>query len=70
MTTPSHEALAAAYRKLLKAALEVSDNFRREVDHAVFTGSSEQVDDLREAVNKHLHEWHGFIYPRNGSRGS
>lgn len=72
MASPQHHpdfvTLAEAYRKLMKASLTINDNFRREVDHAVFTGSTDQVDDLREAVNEHLHDWHGFLYPRPRQR--
>lgn len=65
---PNYAQLADAYRRLLKSALEVNDHFRREIDHAVFTGSTEMVDDLRDVVNEHLHDWQGFIYPRAPDR--
>jgi hypothetical protein len=68
MSTPQHKELAEAYRKLLRVALAINDNMRREIDHAVFTGSTQQVDDLREAVNEHLHDWQGFLYPRAPDR--
>jgi hypothetical protein len=62
MNNPSYAELAAHYKILLRAALAINDAFRREVDHAVFEGSSEAVDDLREAVNEKLHDWQDFLY--------
>ena len=65
MVDPSYAELAAHYKKLLRVALTISDAFRRKVDHAVFEGSSEEVDELREAVNEKLHDWQDFLYGDN-----
>lgn len=65
MSKPTYAELAAHYRKLLRVALVVNDGFRREVDHAVFEGSSEEMDELRETVNEKILIWHDFLYGRD-----
>ena len=62
-TDPPYAELAAHYRKLLRVALNINDHMRIDVDAPVFSGSTNDVDDLREAVNEHLHDWCDFIYP-------
>ncbi len=62
VSDPTYEQLVAAYKKLHRVALNINDNLRREVDHAVFIGTSENVDELSEAVNEHFSEWNDFLY--------
>ncbi len=62
MSDPTYEQLVVAYKKLYRVALNINDNFRREVDHAVFTGTSNDVVELSEAVTEHFSEWNDFLY--------
>ena len=52
--------LAADFRGLLEAALQINDKLRLYLDHAEFEGSMNDVEDFRELVNRLHWKWEGM----------
>lgn len=59
---PTYEELSAEYKKLFHVAMSINDSMRREEDHAVFEGGTNEIDDLREIVSRKGIEWTDFLF--------
>ena len=63
MVRPPYDELLEALAELMVAALTINDNFKVHADHAEFEGSMNQVEHLREVVNRLHNRYVDVLYP-------
>jgi hypothetical protein len=62
MAKLSYEELCEAYRRLMTHAFIINDHLQIDVDHAIYTGSMNQVEDFREFINDERWRLHEVLY--------